>query len=50
MRYRLHDDHVAELLTAVRNHHEHATRGWSASAPSGRQAAPSRRRSRARRA
>jgi DNA-binding transcriptional ArsR family regulator len=21
--YRLHDDHVADLLTAIRNHHEH---------------------------
>jgi DNA-binding transcriptional ArsR family regulator len=28
MRYRLHDDHVAELLAAVRHHHEHASRGW----------------------
>jgi ArsR family transcriptional regulator, nickel/cobalt-responsive transcriptional repressor len=27
MRYRLHDDHVAELLAAVRHHHEHASRG-----------------------
>jgi DNA-binding transcriptional ArsR family regulator len=32
MRYRLHDDHIAELLAAVRHHHEHASRGWSASA------------------
>jgi DNA-binding transcriptional ArsR family regulator len=40
MRYRLHDDHVADLLAAVRNHHEHATRGWSASAPSRRLATP----------
>jgi DNA-binding transcriptional ArsR family regulator len=31
MRYRLHDDHVAELLAAIRHHHEHASRGWSAS-------------------
>src|SRR5215216_805737 len=29
MRYRLHDDHIAELLAAVRHHHEHASRGWS---------------------
>jgi DNA-binding transcriptional ArsR family regulator len=37
MRYRLHDDHVAELLAAVRHHHEHASRGWSAAAaPQGR--------------
>jgi DNA-binding transcriptional ArsR family regulator len=28
MRYRLHDDHVAELLAAVRHHHEHVSRGW----------------------
>ena len=43
MRYRLHDDHVAELLAAVRHHHEHAGRGWST-------AAATRGRSRARRA
>jgi DNA-binding transcriptional ArsR family regulator len=30
MRYRLHDDHVAELLAAVRHHQEHASRGWPA--------------------
>lgn len=30
MRYRLHDHHVADLLAAVRHHHEHASRGWSA--------------------
>jgi ArsR family transcriptional regulator, nickel/cobalt-responsive transcriptional repressor len=30
MRYRLHDEHVAELLVAVRHHHEHARRGWPA--------------------
>ena len=34
MRYRLHDDHIAELLAAVRHHHEHASRGWSAASPS----------------
>jgi ArsR family transcriptional regulator, nickel/cobalt-responsive transcriptional repressor len=34
MRYRLHDDHIAELLAAVRHHHEHASRGWSTSATS----------------
>ena len=33
MRYRLHDDHVAELLAAVRHHHEHASRGWPAQVP-----------------
>jgi ArsR family transcriptional regulator, nickel/cobalt-responsive transcriptional repressor len=32
MRYRLHDDHVAELLAAVRHHHEHASHGWMGSA------------------
>jgi len=36
IRYRLHDDHVAELLAAIRHHHEHASRGWSAEAASGR--------------
>ena len=30
VRYRLHDDHVAELLAAIRHHHEHASSGWSA--------------------
>jgi DNA-binding transcriptional ArsR family regulator len=25
VRYRLHDEHVAELLAAVRHHHEHAS-------------------------
>ncbi|MQA75896.1 MAG: metalloregulator ArsR/SmtB family transcription factor [Solirubrobacterales bacterium] len=27
--YRLHDDHVSDLLAAIRHHHEHAARGWS---------------------
>jgi DNA-binding transcriptional ArsR family regulator len=27
-RYRLHDEHIADLLAAVRNHVEHANRGW----------------------
>lgn len=27
--YRLHDDHVAVLLEEIRNHVEHAQRGWS---------------------
>lgn len=36
IRYRLHDDHVAELLAAIRHHHEHASRGWSTPAASGR--------------
>ena len=30
MRYGLYDHHVAELLAAIRHHHEHASRGWSA--------------------
>ena len=29
MLYRLHDEHVASLLDEVRNHAEHAARGWS---------------------
>jgi DNA-binding transcriptional ArsR family regulator len=29
IRYRLHDHHIADLLAAVRHHHEHATRGWA---------------------
>jgi ArsR family transcriptional regulator, nickel/cobalt-responsive transcriptional repressor len=33
MRYRLHDEHVAELLAAVRHHHEHASRGWASPPP-----------------
>lgn len=32
VRYRLHDHHVADLLEAVRHHHEHASRDWSTSA------------------
>jgi DNA-binding transcriptional ArsR family regulator len=28
IRYRLHDHHIADLLAAVRHHHEHAVRGW----------------------
>jgi ArsR family transcriptional regulator, nickel/cobalt-responsive transcriptional repressor len=35
MRYRLHDDHVAELLAAVRHHHEHVGRGWAGPAARG---------------
>jgi len=27
--YRLHDHHVADLLAAIRHHHEHAARAWS---------------------
>jgi DNA-binding transcriptional ArsR family regulator len=30
--YRLHDGHVAGLLDEVRNHLDHATLGWTASA------------------
>lgn len=40
-RYRLHDEHVAELLAAVR-HHQHASRGWAAP-PVGRSLGPLRR-------
>jgi DNA-binding transcriptional ArsR family regulator len=29
MIYRLHDDHIADLLAAVRHQHEHAQHGWS---------------------
>jgi len=32
MLYRLHDDHVISLLDEVRNHAEHAARGWSTDA------------------
>lgn len=28
--YRLHDEHVAVLLDEVRNHRDHAVRGWTA--------------------
>jgi DNA-binding transcriptional ArsR family regulator len=28
IRYRLYDDHVGALLDEIRNHVEHATRGW----------------------
>lgn len=31
VRYRLHDHHIADLLAAVRHHHEHAAHGWSSS-------------------
>src|ERR671919_1853223 len=30
--YRLHDDHIATLLDEVRNHLDHAARGWTAPA------------------
>jgi DNA-binding transcriptional ArsR family regulator len=41
MLYRLHDDHVIALLDEVRNHAEHAARGWTtdAAATAGMQAA-----------
>lgn len=29
MLYRLHDDHIADLLGAIRHQHEHARHGWS---------------------
>lgn len=28
MIYRLHDDHIADLLGAIRHQHEHARHGW----------------------
>ena len=31
--YRLHDGHVGALLDEVRNHLDHAARGWSAPSP-----------------
>jgi DNA-binding transcriptional ArsR family regulator len=33
VRYRLHDEHVGALLDEIRNHVEHAMRGWES--PSG---------------
>jgi ArsR family transcriptional regulator, nickel/cobalt-responsive transcriptional repressor len=30
--YRLHDDHIAALLDEVRNHLDHAARGWTSPA------------------
>lgn len=33
IRYRLHDDHVGSLLDEVRNHAEHARRGWASPQP-----------------
>jgi DNA-binding transcriptional ArsR family regulator len=44
IRYRLHDHHIADLLAAIRHHHEHAIRGWT-----GGESAPKPARSRARR-
>ncbi|HET9104153.1 MAG TPA: metalloregulator ArsR/SmtB family transcription factor [Solirubrobacteraceae bacterium] len=32
MLYRLHDEHVISLLDEVRNHAEHAARGWASDA------------------
>ncbi len=29
MIYRLHDEHIADLLGAIRHQHEHAQHGWS---------------------
>jgi DNA-binding transcriptional ArsR family regulator len=31
VRYRLHDHHIEALLEEIRNHVEHAVRGWTAS-------------------
>ena len=38
IRYRLHDDHVGALLDEVRNHVEHAARGWEGPPPEPRRA------------
>jgi ArsR family transcriptional regulator, nickel/cobalt-responsive transcriptional repressor len=35
MLYRLHDDHVISLLDEIRNHAEHAARGWTSDATAG---------------
>ena len=34
IRYRLHDEHIGLLLREIRNHVEHATRGWESPPPS----------------
>lgn len=34
IRYRLHDEHAGNLLDEIRNHVEHATRGWESPPPS----------------
>jgi ArsR family transcriptional regulator, nickel/cobalt-responsive transcriptional repressor len=34
IRYRLHDEHTGILLDEIRNHVEHATRGWESPPPS----------------
>jgi DNA-binding transcriptional ArsR family regulator len=36
MIYRLHDEHIADLLGAIRHQHEHARHGWSDGPPSER--------------
>lgn len=33
IRYRLHDEHAGTLLDEIRNHVEHATRGWESPPP-----------------
>jgi DNA-binding transcriptional ArsR family regulator len=33
IRYRLHDEHAGALLDEIRNHVEHATRGWESPPP-----------------
>jgi DNA-binding transcriptional ArsR family regulator len=33
IRYRLHDDHAGALLDEIRNHVEHAMRGWESPPP-----------------
>jgi len=36
MLYRLHDEHVGALLDEIRNHVEHAIRGWESPRPAAR--------------
>ena len=33
VRYRVHNHHIADLLAAVRHHHEHAQTRWADAAP-----------------
>ena len=42
MIYRLHDDHIADLLGAIRHQHEHARHGWIDTRQRGRRRAPAR--------
>jgi len=36
VRYRVHNHHIADLLAAVRHHHEHTAHGWADGQPSNR--------------